>query len=119
MGLSTLVNELHLFLVGKGCLSSCSLLGYYLLQEGEQGKVPLLIIRPKSSSKTVKRPAIIALHGTNHSKETMRPLMEVWYLSLSMLDHNQVVAKKERQRLIDVGNKQLQHKLLQSLSNVP
>ncbi|CAK9877223.1 unnamed protein product [Sphagnum jensenii] len=48
-------------------------------EEGEQGRVPLLIIRPKTSNKvTVRRPTVVCLHSTGVSKETMRPFMEAY-----------------------------------------
>jgi hypothetical protein len=48
-------------------------------EEGEQGRVPVLIIRPKTSETvtTTPRPAVVCLHSTGNSKETMRPFMEV------------------------------------------
>ncbi|KAH9554550.1 hypothetical protein CY35_08G069300 [Sphagnum magellanicum] len=47
-------------------------------EEGEQGRVPVLIIRPKTSETvtTAPRPAVVCLHSTGNSKETMRPFME-------------------------------------------
>ncbi len=54
------------------------------VQEGEQGRVPLLIIRPKTSNKvTARRPTVVCLHSTGGSKETMRPFMEVGKLLLT------------------------------------
>jgi hypothetical protein len=39
----------------------------------------VLIIRPKTSETvtTAPRPAVVCLHSTGNSKETMRPFMEV------------------------------------------
>jgi hypothetical protein len=54
-------------------------------EEGEQGRVPLLIIRPKTSNKvTARRPTVVCLHSTGVSKETMRPFMEVGKLLLTI-----------------------------------
>ncbi|KAH8954314.1 hypothetical protein BDL97_08G073300 [Sphagnum fallax] len=49
-------------------------------EEGEQGRVPVLIIRPKTSGTvtTAPRPAVVCLHSTGNSKETMRPFMEAY-----------------------------------------
>ncbi|CAM6027153.1 unnamed protein product, partial [Sphagnum balticum] len=48
-------------------------------EEGEQGRVPLLIIRQKTSNKvTARRPTVVCLHSTGGSKETMRPFMEAY-----------------------------------------
>jgi hypothetical protein len=57
----------------------------YMIQAGEQGNVPFLVIRPKlqhSMKEVLRRPAVICLHSTGRSKESMRPFMEVIFLFL-------------------------------------
>ncbi|XP_022975811.1 uncharacterized protein LOC111476405 isoform X2 [Cucurbita maxima] len=46
-------------------------------EEGEQGKLPILIISMKDSRQQ-KRPAIVFLHSTNKCKEWLRPLLEAY-----------------------------------------
>lgn len=56
--------------------------GQFLLQAGEQGRLPLLILSMKESDKE-NRPAVVFLHSTHKCKEWLRPLLEVGsFLSL-------------------------------------
>ncbi|KAL5558823.1 hypothetical protein UlMin_035034, partial [Ulmus minor] len=49
---------------------------FYLISEaGEQGRVPVLIIKMKEN-RGKKRPAVVFLHGTGMIKEWLRPLLE-------------------------------------------
>ncbi|CAL5205197.1 unnamed protein product [Lathyrus oleraceus] len=49
---------------------------YLNIEEGDQGKLPLLILSLKESDKQIKRPAVVFLHGSNKCKEYLRPLLE-------------------------------------------
>ncbi|XP_058785125.1 uncharacterized protein LOC131660027 [Vicia villosa] len=61
---------------------------YLNTEEGEQGKLPLLILSLKESDKQIKRPAVVFLHGTNKYKEFLRPLLEAYasrgYIAISV-----------------------------------
>ena len=48
------------------------------VEAGEQGNIPFLVIRKKSKGSLVRRPAVICLHSTGRSKETMRPFLEAF-----------------------------------------
>lgn len=48
-----------------------------MVQAGEQGKIPFLIIRRKVEHVSKRRPAVICMHSTGRSKESMRPFLEV------------------------------------------
>nr|XP_043619253.1 putative esterase YitV isoform X5 [Erigeron canadensis] len=50
---------------------------YLTTEEGEQGRLPLLILSMKESIQT-KRPAVVFLHSTNKCKEWLRPLLEAY-----------------------------------------
>ncbi|XP_023535291.1 uncharacterized protein LOC111796769 [Cucurbita pepo subsp. pepo] len=50
---------------------------HLITEEGEQGKLPILIISMKDSRQQ-KRPAIVFLHSTNKCKEWLRPLLEAY-----------------------------------------
>ncbi|KAI3839339.1 hypothetical protein MKW92_041912, partial [Papaver armeniacum] len=50
---------------------------YLITEEGEQGRVPVLILSLKGSEQQ-KRPAIVFLHSTNKCKEWLRPLLEAY-----------------------------------------
>ncbi|OUZ99984.1 hypothetical protein BVC80_9069g104 [Macleaya cordata] len=50
---------------------------YLKTEEGEQGRLPVLILGLKES-KQQKRPAIVFLHSTNKCKEWLRPLLEAY-----------------------------------------
>ncbi|CAI8599825.1 unnamed protein product [Vicia faba] len=60
---------------------------YLNIEEGEQGKLPLLILSLKND-KQIKRPAVVFLHGTNKYKEFLRPLIEAYasrgYVAISV-----------------------------------
>lgn len=57
-------------------LPSGVLLGIILLKEGEQGRLPVLILSMKQSD-LKKRPAIVFIHSSYKCKEWLRPLLEV------------------------------------------
>ncbi|XP_022854572.1 uncharacterized protein LOC111375892 [Olea europaea var. sylvestris] len=48
---------------------------YLITEEGDQGRLPVLILSMKESSGK-RRPAIVFLHSTNKCKEWLRPLLE-------------------------------------------
>ncbi|KAL7586439.1 hypothetical protein Lser_V15G39478 [Lactuca serriola] len=48
---------------------------YLLTEEGEQGRLPVLILSMKESTPS-KRPAVVFLHSTGACKEWVRPLLE-------------------------------------------
>lgn len=50
---------------------------YITTEEGEQGRLPVLILSLKESS-NIKRPAVVFLHSTNKCKEWVRPLLEAY-----------------------------------------
>ncbi|KAI3938658.1 hypothetical protein MKW92_043792 [Papaver armeniacum] len=50
---------------------------YFITEEGEQGRLPVLILSLKGSEHQ-KRPAIVFLHITNKCKEWLRPLLEAY-----------------------------------------
>ncbi|OWM87786.1 hypothetical protein CDL15_Pgr019369 [Punica granatum] len=50
---------------------------YLITEEGEQGRLPVLILSMKDSSHQ-RRPAIVFLHSTNKCKEWLRPLLEAY-----------------------------------------
>ncbi|KAK6927381.1 Alpha/beta hydrolase fold-1 [Dillenia turbinata] len=60
---------------------------YLITEAGEQGHVPVLILKMKESAHQ-KRPAIVFLHGSNKCKEWLRPLLEAYasrgYISVAI-----------------------------------
>lgn len=79
VGVELIVSVLRPLILSK--THHCNL----IIQEGEQGKVPFLIIQQRTqhpSKKQSQRPAVICLHSTGNSKETMRPFMKVWKIFL-------------------------------------
>lgn len=60
---------------------------YLITEEGEQGRVPVLIVSMKES-KQEKKPAIVFLHSTHKCKEWLRPLLEAYasrgYIAIAM-----------------------------------
>ncbi|KAL3498436.1 hypothetical protein ACH5RR_041168 [Cinchona calisaya] len=50
---------------------------YLTTEEGEQGRLPVLILSLKESCQK-KRPAVVFLHSTNKCKEWLRPLLEAY-----------------------------------------
>ncbi|KAL2543561.1 alpha/beta-hydrolase superfamily protein [Forsythia ovata] len=50
---------------------------YLITEEGDQGRLPVLILSMKEGSKK-RRPAIVFLHSTNKCKEWLRPLLEAY-----------------------------------------
>lgn len=50
---------------------------YLITEEGEQGRVPVLVLSMKESNPQ-KRPAVVFLHRTNTCKEWLRPLLEAY-----------------------------------------
>ncbi|XP_004501179.1 uncharacterized protein [Cicer arietinum] len=61
---------------------------YLTIEEGEQGRLPVLILSLKESHKQKRRPAVVFLHSTNKYKEYMRPLLEAYasrgYIAVSV-----------------------------------
>ncbi|KAL5145094.1 putative hydrolase YtaP [Glycine soja] len=61
---------------------------YLNIEEGEQGRLPLLILKLKESDKQRKRPAVVFLHSTNKYKEVLRPLLKAYasrgYIAISV-----------------------------------
>ncbi|KAK7351476.1 hypothetical protein VNO77_10972 [Canavalia gladiata] len=61
---------------------------YLTIEEGEQGWLPLLILKLKESDKQKRRPAVVFLHSTNKYKESLRPLLEAYasrgYIAISV-----------------------------------
>ncbi|CAK8568840.1 unnamed protein product [Lathyrus sativus] len=61
---------------------------YLNIEEGDQGKLPLLILSLKETDKQKKRPAVVFNHGSDTSKEYMRPLLEAYasrgYIAISV-----------------------------------
>ncbi|KAI3677580.1 hypothetical protein L6452_36846 [Arctium lappa] len=51
---------------------------YLTIEEGDQGKLPVLILSMKESRYSKKRPAVVFLHSTNKCKEWLRPLLEAY-----------------------------------------
>ncbi|KAL3844165.1 hypothetical protein ACJIZ3_001568 [Penstemon smallii] len=60
---------------------------YLTTEEGEQGRLPVLILKLKESSQK-RRPTIVFLHSTNKCKEWLRPLLEAFasrdYISVAI-----------------------------------
>ncbi|CAH9076549.1 unnamed protein product [Cuscuta europaea] len=50
---------------------------YLTTEEGDQGKLPVLILSMKEMNQT-RRPAIVFLHSTSKCKEWLRPLLEAY-----------------------------------------
>ncbi|KAJ4842970.1 hypothetical protein Tsubulata_017440 [Turnera subulata] len=50
---------------------------YLTTEEGEQGRLPVLILSLKDGKET-RRPAVVFLHSTNKCKEWLRPLLEAY-----------------------------------------
>lgn len=61
---------------------------YINIEEGDQGKLPVLILSLKGSDKQIKRPAVVFLHGSYMCKEYLRPLLEAYasrgYIAISV-----------------------------------
>ncbi|KAL2637717.1 hypothetical protein AAZV13_06G075900 [Glycine max] len=61
---------------------------YLNVEEGEQGRLPLLILQLKESDKQRKRPAVVFLHRSYSNKESMRPLLKAYasrgYIAISV-----------------------------------
>ncbi|CAK8568838.1 unnamed protein product [Lathyrus sativus] len=61
---------------------------YLHIEHGGQGKVPLLILSLKETDKQKKRPAVVFNHGSDTTKEYMRPLLEAYasrgYIAISV-----------------------------------
>lgn len=59
---------------------------YLTTEEGEQGRLPVLILSLKDSKE--RRPAVVFLHATNKCKEWLRPLLEAYasrgYVSIAI-----------------------------------
>ncbi|KAI4377656.1 hypothetical protein MLD38_015248 [Melastoma candidum] len=50
---------------------------YLITEEGEQGRLPVLILSMKDDSRQ-KRPCVVFLHSTHKCKEWLRPLLEAY-----------------------------------------
>ncbi|KAK7410366.1 hypothetical protein VNO78_01095 [Psophocarpus tetragonolobus] len=61
---------------------------YLNIEEGEQGRLPVLILKLKKRSKQRKRPAVVFLHSSNSNKESLRPLLKAYasrgYIAISV-----------------------------------
>ncbi|TKY74572.1 putative esterase YitV [Spatholobus suberectus] len=61
---------------------------YLNIEEGEQGRLPLLILKLKESGRQSKRPAVVFLHSTNKYKEVLRPVLKAYasrgYIAISV-----------------------------------
>ncbi|WJX41979.1 hypothetical protein P8452_29263 [Trifolium repens] len=61
---------------------------YLTIEEGGQGRLPLLILSLKESDIQRRRPAVVFLHSTNKYKEFLRPLLEAYasrgYIAISV-----------------------------------
>lgn len=61
---------------------------YLTIEEGDQGRLPVLILSLKESDKQTRRPAVVFLHSTNKYKEYLRPLLEAYasrgYITISV-----------------------------------
>ncbi|KAK7311792.1 hypothetical protein RJT34_10150 [Clitoria ternatea] len=61
---------------------------YLNVEEGEQGRLPLLILKLKESDEQRRKPVVVFLHGTNKYKEALRPLLEAYasrgYVAISV-----------------------------------
>ncbi|KAK7352842.1 hypothetical protein VNO80_18272 [Phaseolus coccineus] len=61
---------------------------YLNIEEGKQGRLPVLILKLKESDKQRKRPAVVFLHSTNKYKEFVRPLLKAYasrgYIAISV-----------------------------------
>ncbi|KAL5074142.1 hypothetical protein RYX36_013126 [Vicia faba] len=61
---------------------------YLNIEEGDQGKLPVLILSLKENDKEIKRPTVVFLHSTNKYKEFLRPLLEAYasrgYIAISV-----------------------------------
>ncbi|GAU14202.1 hypothetical protein TSUD_307620 [Trifolium subterraneum] len=61
---------------------------YLTIEEGDQGRLPVLILSLKESDIQKRRPAVVFLHSTNKYKEFLRPLLEAYasrgYIAISV-----------------------------------
>ncbi|KAL2346913.1 hypothetical protein Fmac_000913 [Flemingia macrophylla] len=61
---------------------------YLNIEEGEQGRLPVLILKMKENDKQKKKPAVVFLHSTNKYKELLRPLLKAYasrgYIAISV-----------------------------------
>ncbi|RDX79523.1 yitV [Mucuna pruriens] len=61
---------------------------YLNIEEGEQGRLPLLILKLKESDEQRKRPAVVFLHSSNKYKEVLRPVLKAYasrgYIAISV-----------------------------------
>ncbi|GER38067.1 tesmin/TSO1-like CXC domain-containing protein [Striga asiatica] len=51
---------------------------YLTTEEGEQGRLPVLLLKLKANNSQKRRPAIVFLHSTHKCKEWLRPLLEAY-----------------------------------------
>ncbi|KHN10216.1 Putative esterase yitV [Glycine soja] len=61
---------------------------YLNIEVGEQGRLPVLILKLKKSNKQRKRPAVVFLHSSYGIKESLRPLLKAYasrgYIAISV-----------------------------------
>ncbi|XP_019416031.1 PREDICTED: uncharacterized protein LOC109327373 isoform X2 [Lupinus angustifolius] len=62
--------------IDEGALKEENL--YLTVEEGEQGRLPLLILSQKESDQHRKRPALVLVHSTDKYKEHLRPLLQAY-----------------------------------------
>ncbi|CAA0838524.1 alpha/beta-Hydrolases superfamily protein [Striga hermonthica] len=51
---------------------------YLTTEEGEQGRLPVLLLKLKANNGQKRRPAVVFLHSTHKCKEWLRPLLEAY-----------------------------------------
>ncbi|TKY74571.1 putative hydrolase YtaP [Spatholobus suberectus] len=61
---------------------------YLNIEEGKQGRLPVLILKLKEGDKQRKRPAVVFLHSSYSTKEAVRPLLKAYasrgYIAISV-----------------------------------
>nr|KYP65177.1 Putative esterase yitV [Cajanus cajan] len=61
---------------------------YLNIEKGEQGRLPVLILKLKESEKRRKKPAVVFLHSSYRNKEAVRPLLKAYasrgYIAISV-----------------------------------
>ncbi|KAL2346914.1 hypothetical protein Fmac_000914 [Flemingia macrophylla] len=61
---------------------------YLNIEKGEQGRLPVLILKLKESDRQRKRPAVVFLHSSYSNKESVRPLLKAYasrgYITISV-----------------------------------
>nr|KYP65176.1 Putative esterase yitV [Cajanus cajan] len=61
---------------------------YLNIEKGEQGRLPVLILKLKEREKRRKKPAVVFLHSSYSNKESVRPLLKAYasrgYIAISV-----------------------------------